>query len=530
MIAELKRAVVLAPEDAEARFRLGEALLVDGQADAASTQLEKCLALAPEHANARRVLARAYVAAGRLTAAEKLLLPAAESGDVDACDALADLLERLGRGDDALLFRVAAARLAAADVDRQVKAASGLLALGLVARAREHVEKAAALAPDHRDVLALRRALAASEGDLALATTPALERGPDFLLGRALAELPIEARGLEGVVAALRAGDASAAKRALVLASERGAGFSWLRGEVAAATGDFALAERAFRDVRAERSELVARVQLRLAELAARRGDAEGARRVLAAAPEGTPVDLDRFEALGDACAASGDMRAAEEAYAKAARIDPTSPAGAKAAALRAKRKHAPSKRGATIGVLGWNERGGRVSPVEAVVVPGKGALVFTGNAGTSGREAADVAFGCARARAAELGMASKLSSVDVHVHFSDTEITKDGASSGLALALAILSALSEEPLVPNLACTGEITALGVVRPVAGLHEKLVAACLAGMTLVIVPRKNLLDLRALPAEVRRRTTIRAVDTLAEALEIAFGIPPSTNPG
>lgn len=525
MITELKRAVVLRPDDPDARFRLGEALLLEGQTEAAAEQLEKCLALAPSHENARRMLARAYVATERFTAAEKLLVPAAEAGDAASADALAEILTRLGREDDALLWRVSAVRLDPNDVSRRVKVAAGLLALGLVERAREEVDAAARIAPDDRDLAGVRRELATALGDLVGATVPALERGKDFLLGRALAELPAEARPLAAVVTALRGGDLTAAKRALVTATERGPGFAWLRAEVALVSGDLDLAARVLGELHAERPELDARVKLRLAEIARHRRDAAGARRVLESAPKGTPVDLDVYEALGDACAEGGDLRAAEEAYARAAKIDPTSPAGAKAAALRARRKHGPTQPAPRIGVLGWNGRGGRVSPVEAVAVPGKGELVFTGNVGTSGREAAQVAFACAKAKVAELGLVSR----DVHVHFSDTEIAKDGASSGLALCLAILSALRDEDLVPRVAATGEITPTGAVRPVAGLHEKLVAATLAGMTLVLVPRKNMLDLRALPAEVRRRTTIHGVDSVAEALELAFGIPPSAAP-
>lgn len=532
MLSDLKRAVVLRPDDPEARFALGEALFTDGLHEESAAQLERCLELAPAHGNARRMLARAYVATDRLTAAEKLLVPAAEAGDAAACDVLGELYRGLGRPDDALLWLVAGTRLDPGRVERRVAVAAGLLAFGLLERAREHLEAATKLAPEHPGVREMRRELATLEGDLVGATVPALERAKDFLFGRSLSDLPPEARPMTKVTDALRAGDVLAAKRALVTTSDRGPGFAWLRAEVALLAADLDLAARLFAELAAApalRPELAVRARLRGAEIAVHRGDARAARLSLEAAPQGTALDHDLLDALGDACAAAGDARAAEDAYGRAAKIDPSSPAGAKAAALRAKRKHASgsARRTGTIGVLGWNERGGRVSPVEAVAVPGKGELVFTGNVGPSGREAANVAFSCAKARAKELGYEARLGTVDVHVHFSDTEFQKDGASSGLALTLAIVSALKDEELVPRLATTGEITTLGVVRPIAGLREKLVAACLAGMALVLVPRRNLLDLRTLPAEVRRRTTVHGVDTLAEALELAFGIPPST---
>ncbi len=532
MLSDRKRAVVLRPDDPEARFALGEALFTEGHREEAAAQLERCLELAPRHANARRMLARVYVATDRLTAAEKLLVPAAEAGDASACDALGELYRGLGRPDDALLWLVAATRVEPDRVDRRVAVSAGLLAFGLLDRAREHLDAAAKLAPEHPGVREVRRELAVLEGDLVGATVPALDREEEFLLGRCLSELPSEARPLTKVTDALRGGDVLLAKRALVTTTERGPGFAWLRAEVAMLSADLELAARAFADLAAApgiRPELAVRARLRGAEIAIHRGDPEAARRALETAPQGTSLDHEVFDALGDACAAAADARAAEDAYGRAARIDPTSPAGAKAAALRAKRKHAsgPARRTGLIGVLGWNERGGRVSPVEAVVVPGKGELVFTGNVGPSGREAASVAFSCAKARAKELGYEARIGGVDVHVHFSDTEFQKDGASSGLALTLAIISALKDEELVPRLATTGEITTLGVVRPIAGLREKLVAACLAGTSLVLVPRKNLLDLRTLPAEVRRRTAVHGVDSLVEAVELAFGIPPST---
>jgi hypothetical protein len=175
-----------------------------------------------------------------------------------------------------------------------------------------------------------------------------------------------------------------------------------------------------------------------------------------------------------------------------------------------------------TIGVLGWNPLGGCVSPVQAVAVPGGGVLHFTGNVGPAGREAAELAYACVKARARELGLSTEtVAARDLHLHYADTELAKDGSSAGLALALATAAALSERPLLPALAATGEITLHGEVRAIAGVHEKLVAATLARISVVLLPRRNLAEVRELPRAVHARVRILPVDTLSEATRLAM---------
>jgi len=174
------------------------------------------------------------------------------------------------------------------------------------------------------------------------------------------------------------------------------------------------------------------------------------------------------------------------------------------------------------IGALGWHPNGGCVSPVQAVSVPGRGELHFTGNVGETGQQAARLAYACVKARRAALGLASDLVSArDLHLHFVDTELAKDGPSAGLALALAAASALSDRQVPPRLAATGELTLMGEVRAVGGIHEKLVAAALARFSTVLVPRRNLAEVRALPRSVHERLRILPVDTLFEAARTAL---------
>ncbi len=173
------------------------------------------------------------------------------------------------------------------------------------------------------------------------------------------------------------------------------------------------------------------------------------------------------------------------------------------------------------IGALGWAPGSGCVSPIEAVAVEGEGRLAFSGNVGAVGREAGEVAWTCLRAVAARVGLAEALRGKDLHLHFVDTEIAKDGPSAGIALWLAGASALSGRPLRGRLAATGELTLHGDVKPVGGLHEKLVAARLAGVTRVLAPRANRRELEALPAEVTRVVEVVQVDDAAAALREAL---------
>jgi len=177
------------------------------------------------------------------------------------------------------------------------------------------------------------------------------------------------------------------------------------------------------------------------------------------------------------------------------------------------------------IGALGWAPGAGCVSPVQAVAVAGEGRLSFSGNVGQVGRDAGEVAWTCVRAVASRLGLADALRGKDLHLHFVDTEIAKDGPSAGVALWLAGVSALSGRPLRGRLAATGELTLHGEVRPVGGLHEKLVAARLAGVARVVAPRANRRELAALPAEVTRAVELVQVDDVAGALEAALAADP-----
>jgi ATP-dependent Lon protease len=528
MLHELKRRAMQNPDDADARYALAEALFGEKQYEAASKQLEKALALAPDHASVRLLLARAYQRDGRMTLAERTLEQQVERHPDSAAarDELAELLVEAGRVDDALVHLEEAIRVDPANFSRRVLAADLAIRRRLFARARGHLEHARQLAPGDATIAERLEAVRIELGE-AVSRPSALERGTDFLAGRVHATLETEPlRGalaggaLKQASAALRQRDLAAAKRALVTATgqeQAGFAFAFLRGELLLLSGDRDRAEQAYQRA-VERCGSLGHAHGRLGELCAAAGRHREAldwyERWLRFAPD----NADALEGVGDALAAMGRREQALPRYERALAIRPDPALMNKIAAQQAgmRSPSAQDEACGRIGALGWNATGGIVSIVEAAAVPGRGELIFTGNVGPSGQDAAKVAFSCLKARAESFGIAEAIQRLDLHLHFVDTELAKDGPSAGLALALAGLSALTRRKMRPDLAATGEITLQGAVRTVGGLHEKLVASYLAGIRTVLVPRKNLFDARSLPREVVSRMELIYVDSLAEA--------------
>jgi ATP-dependent Lon protease len=158
---------------------------------------------------------------------------------------------------------------------------------------------------------------------------------------------------------------------------------------------------------------------------------------------------------------------------------------------------------------------------VEASVMPGKGELILTGQLGDVMKESARAAWTFARAHAGWLAIDDRVLERDLHVHVPAGAIPKDGPSAGIAMATAIVSALSGRPASHEVAMTGEITLSGRVLPIGGLKEKVLGAVRAGITHIVIPKDNLADLEDLPGEVRDRLTVSPVDTLTEALAITL---------
>jgi ATP-dependent Lon protease len=168
-----------------------------------------------------------------------------------------------------------------------------------------------------------------------------------------------------------------------------------------------------------------------------------------------------------------------------------------------------------------YTPAGGDIMFVEASTMQGKGNLILTGQLGDVMKESARAAWTYARAHADWLSIADRSADHDVHVHVPAGAIPKDGPSAGIAMATALVSALSGRPARHDVAMTGEITLSGRVLPIGGLKEKVLGAVRSGITHIVIPKDNELDLEDLPAEVRDLLTVSAVTTLAEALSITL---------
>jgi ATP-dependent Lon protease len=168
-----------------------------------------------------------------------------------------------------------------------------------------------------------------------------------------------------------------------------------------------------------------------------------------------------------------------------------------------------------------YTPAGGDIMFVEVASMNGKGDLILTGQLGDVMKESARAAWTFARAHADWLSIDDRVFQRDVHVHVPAGAIPKDGPSAGIAMATAMVSALSGRPARHDVAMTGEITLSGRVLPIGGLKEKILGAVRAGITDVVIPRDNEADLDDLPADVRDRIHVTPVDTLSEALAITL---------
>ncbi len=172
---------------------------------------------------------------------------------------------------------------------------------------------------------------------------------------------------------------------------------------------------------------------------------------------------------------------------------------------------------------LAWTQAGGEVLYVEASLLEGKGELIITGQLGEVMQESARAAVSYARSRRQEFGLKkSFFDSLDIHIHVPAGAIPKDGPSAGIAMATALISALTSRPVDTYVAMTGEITLRGRVLPVGGLKEKSIGAVRAGIKTVIIPEKNRNELEEIPKSVKRRIRFVPVRSIDEVIDIAIG--------
>ena len=174
---------------------------------------------------------------------------------------------------------------------------------------------------------------------------------------------------------------------------------------------------------------------------------------------------------------------------------------------------------------MAWTAHGGDLLPVEVALMPGKGSMTLTGQLGDVMQESAQAAMTYLRSQTDTWNIDEDLfEKNDVHIHFPEAGIPKDGPSGGITIAVALFSAYTQYPVRRNVAFTGEITLRGRVLPVGGLKEKLLAAHRAGIKTVILPKRNNKDLREIPKEIRKQLKLILVETMDEVLNPALVIP------
>ncbi|MHB9032973.1 MAG: S16 family serine protease, partial [Anaerolineae bacterium] len=172
---------------------------------------------------------------------------------------------------------------------------------------------------------------------------------------------------------------------------------------------------------------------------------------------------------------------------------------------------------------LAWTPAGGDILFIEATRMKGDKGFTLTGQLGDVMRESAMAALSYVRSKAAELGIdEDAFAHSDIHLHIPAGSTPKDGPSAGVTLATALASLMMNKPVSGELSMTGEITLRGLVLPVGGIKEKVLAAHRAGLKRICLPRRNAKDLDELPEEVRNEMTFILVDRVEQVFAEAFG--------
>jgi ATP-dependent Lon protease len=172
---------------------------------------------------------------------------------------------------------------------------------------------------------------------------------------------------------------------------------------------------------------------------------------------------------------------------------------------------------------LAWTPVGGDILFIEATRTPGGGKLILTGQLGEVMRESAQAALSVVKNRAASFGIDAELfQKSDIHIHVPAGAIPKDGPSAGVAMFMALTSLMTERTVRSDTAMTGEISLRGLVLPVGGIKEKVVAAARAGIRRIMLPARNRKDFEDIPEEARKQLEFvwleRVDDAVAAGLE------------
>jgi ATP-dependent Lon protease len=173
---------------------------------------------------------------------------------------------------------------------------------------------------------------------------------------------------------------------------------------------------------------------------------------------------------------------------------------------------------------LAWTPVGGDILFIEATLIPGHGKLILTGQLGDVMKESAQAALSIVKNRAVSLGIdPARFETHDIHVHVPAGATPKDGPSAGVAMFMALTSLLTDRTIRADTAMTGEISLRGLVLPVGGIKEKVVAAARAGITRVMLPARNRRDYDDIPEEVRSQLEFVWLERVDEAVTAALDI-------
>ena len=174
---------------------------------------------------------------------------------------------------------------------------------------------------------------------------------------------------------------------------------------------------------------------------------------------------------------------------------------------------------------LAWTEVGGEILKIESAVMPGKGKMQITGKLGDVMQESVKAAKSYIRSKSLEFGIIPPIfDKKDFHIHVPEGATPKDGPSAGVGMITSIISAITEIPVDKNVAMTGEITLRGVILPIGGLKEKLLAAHRAGIKKVLIPFENKKDLAEVPKTILEAMEIITVKNVDEVLKTALTKP------
>ena len=180
---------------------------------------------------------------------------------------------------------------------------------------------------------------------------------------------------------------------------------------------------------------------------------------------------------------------------------------------------------------LAWTAAGGEILEVEVTVMDGSGKLELTGNLGEVMKESAQAAVSYIRSRCDKLGVDREFyKNKDIHIHFPEGAVPKDGPSAGITITIAVISALTGAPVRCDVAMTGEISLSGRVLPIGGLKEKTMAALRYGIKMVIIPEKNEPDLEEIDQTVRRALNFITCEKVDDIIDVVLELPEGKKPG